>query len=286
MKSQVAVIAILVLIVASSVSYYAGESLNGSTKSVTETSTSTTISTLLPPATTTTQFLTSSVTSTITSTTTSTSTSTLTSTLTETGAGTTFTTTATSSRTVYVQASTSGSRDASCLLPVPSNATMTFIRTSSFSGTMVTYANGLTEVFLEYSCRQPISNDTYNYGPSPRVTFYQFAMAAVTNQTFIHDENGSVYLYSQPGSRPLSSMGTDYTVVGNGGQYFELIFYHYTDSSENWCGDPNQSAKIISSGVSVQFFGPFTGTWQLSRPTIRVLNPGDIYQANSCLRTG
>lgn len=106
-----------------------------------------------------------------------------------------------------------------CILGVPQNATISTFGQSFFNttwGTVVTYSNGIQAFFPTVGCPQPVAID-----------YYQMATAAVTNNTFIAMENGSVYYFA----------GLGETVTLSGGQTaVALRFDYYNNQTVNVCG--------------------------------------------------
>lgn len=206
---------------------------------------------------------------------------------------TTVTDTTTIPTTVYAPSPPNSIPADSCITPIANGENVTLVSTSLFSGTMVSYGNGSRMVIPENSCPQPISNSTYYYegitAPSWSKVLtdnYQLAEAAATNQTFIHDENGSTYYYSQPDSSPFSTNSAD--AIDSSGFYYDftVIFYHYSNQSQDWCGSPGDSRLVVQSGIEVTFSAYFGSTWDLKDPTIQMMSSGDLGLENTCVISG
>jgi hypothetical protein len=227
---------------------------------------------------------------TVTSTSTTTSESITTSTFVSTA---TVTDTSTTATTLLATSPPASIPSGSCITPVPAGANATLMSTSAFTGTMVNYGNGSTVVIPEDSCPQPVSNQTYDYEGITTPSWskvltnnYQLAVAAVTNQTFIDDENGTAYFYSQPGSSPYSTGSSDAVEWSGFYYYFTLIFYHYSNASQNWCGSANDRTKLVVSGIEVTFTAYFGSTWDLKDPSIQMMSPSDLGLDNACVIAG
>ena len=181
-----------------------------------------------------------------------------------------------------------------CLLPVPANASVSFVMTSAFSGTRVAYANGTEVVYPEYACPQPVSDSTYATawpGVPIRIPTNQFELAldVVTNRTFVADENGSTYLFSQ--YRSFQSLGQQY-LHGVQGLTVDIYFFHYGNQSHHWCNN-STSRRDILGGIVAEFFAPFQedvngtyvpGSWAMSGPDIVVMNAALVGLENVCTR--
>jgi hypothetical protein len=176
-----------------------------------------------------------------------------------------------------------------CLLPVEANASLSGSGTAEVEGTLVAYAPGDQVFYPDDECPQPVSNETYSYVaidlPSwsrVRTDNYELALAAVTNKTFIGQENGSTYLYSQPCSSPLSSESSCHLSSEGNSYLLTLIFYRYSSVSQAQCGDTNQMRRVVLSGIEVTFSAAFGGSWDLSNPQIQMMSQSDVSLDNGC----
>jgi hypothetical protein len=213
------------------------------------------------------------------------------------------TVTVTSSETLPVTGSTFSSTSSplslgSCLLPVEASANSTLYENGSIVGTMVTYGPGQQVFFPQDLCPQPVSNVTYSYSAGfqpkiPDTNDYQLAVDAVSNPRFDSLENGTTFLYSQPGfprgySTTLNGDGVYGAINGTNGYSFSLFFFNYSDVINNCFGNVMFN---VTAGIEANFFAPFQqtvsgaavpGTWNLNDPTIHALTPGEITTEDLC----
>lgn len=139
---------------------------------------------------------------------------------------------------------------------------------------------------------------TYEYGanfpgmtPSIPTSNYQLALATVTDPQFVALENGTTYLYSQPGTLPLSSADDNQLQSDAQGDEFPLYFYHYGDVGRP-CFD-GFDGLTPTSGIEVVFFAPYqqvatvdnhpTSNWNLTDPSISMMPASEIQLEDACI---
>jgi hypothetical protein len=99
-----------------------------------------------------------------------------------------------------------------CLFDVPQNATLSSFGTANVGGvygTVVSFSNGINASFPVIGCPQPVEH-----------IYFEMALAAVTNSTFIAMENGSAYYYAGTGptvalSENRSAVALQFNTYGN-----------------------------------------------------------------------
>ncbi len=218
------------------------------------------------------------------------------------GTGRTTTSTVVSTTTTTVEVtqapSSSLSLSAECLLSVGARANITISGDKNTTGVTATLASGQTTFFPQNQCPQPISNQTFAYstgfGQKVATNYYQLALDAVSNPMFVSLENGTTFLFSQPGSAPLSTTANGNGVYGNfNGSYeysFSVLFYHYTNTFLPYIGCDHFN---VTAGIEVDFFAPYyqqysngvptEGNWNLTNPSVHALSSNVIAgEVDSC----
>jgi hypothetical protein len=178
---------------------------------------------------------------------------------------------------------TTASSVGSCLLPLEASAT-----TAGYAmGTLVTYAPGEQVYYPEFQCPQPVENRTFEYQAITSsfkvpTNEYQLALTAVSNPEFTSLENGTEYVYSQPGFWSYSTFGNSQWELSPTGYYYDVVFYHYSNSTHDWCG-PNTPRPTVLSGIVASFFAPFGSNWELLDPSIQMMSQNDVGSNNYCV---
>jgi len=164
---------------------------------------------------------------------------------------------------------------------------------------MVTYGPGEQVFYLEDLCPQPVSNRTYTFSTIgepkiPGTNNYQLAVAAVSNPQFVSLEDGTTYLYSQPGSGSYSSQTNNEGTYNGNGYWFTLYFFHYSNMTYHPCGISGATAFNVTAGIEVDFYAPFfqtvngtsgPGIWNVTAPTISAMSTNDLFLENNCIIT-
>ena len=192
----------------------------------------------------------------------------------------------TTSSNLQVEGSSSAT-GASCLISVPVDAHLGLFANATFNGNNVTYPDGISVLFSEYSCPRPASS-----GSSQGPDVYAMVVAAENNSSFIAAENGSQFLFQQPGGLVCNTVGEQKCSV-------TLFFYHYGENSSLFrCGgglNGNFSMlyqRDVLAGISVTFYtmgqasnnGVNASTaWDLQAPAIQAMPAGQVmpYYYNS-----
>jgi hypothetical protein len=196
-----------------------------------------------------------------------------------------------STRTVTVTvtqapSSLSLSLSAECLLSVGAGANITRSGNKNTTGVMATLASGRTTFFPQNQCPQPVSNQTFAYstgfGQKIATDYYRLALDAVSNPKFVSMEDGTTFLFVQPGSVPLSTTANGNGVYGNfngSDDYsFSVLFYHFTNTFLPYLGCDHFN---VTAGIEVDFFAPYyqqyssgvpiEGNWNLTDPSVHAL---------------
>jgi hypothetical protein len=129
-----------------------------------------------------------------------------------------------------------------CLFDVPQNATLGSFGAANVGGvygTLVSFSDGLNASFPVVRCPQPVDH-----------AYFEMAMAAVTNSTFIAMENGSAYHYA--GTGPTVTLSENRSAVA-------LQFNTYgNETGLTGCG-ATYGMRILGQ-ISVLFFPSSTGS--------------------------
>jgi len=170
----------------------------------------------------------------------------------------------------------------SCLISVPAGAQLGLFANSTFNGNNVTYANGTSVLFSNYSCPRPVFG-----GSSQGADVYAMAVAAVRNSSFVAAENSSEFVFQQPSGLVCSTVGAQNCSM-------TLFFYHYGENSTLFrCGgglNGNYSMlyrRDALAGITVTFYtagqaGPDgvsnSTAWDLQNPTVQAMPAGLVTQ--------
>jgi len=170
---------------------------------------------------------------------------------------------------------------AACFVSIPAGSQQGDFANSTFNGDKVTFPNGTSVLFSNYSCPRPIFG-----GSNQRANLTELAVAAVANSTFLSAENGSEFLFLQPGGLVCSTAGLQKCSI-------TLYFYHYGANSTLFrCGgglNPNNAQMLYRrdalAGLTVTFYttSPMTNnevnsdtSWDLQHPVIQAMSPDQL----------
>jgi hypothetical protein len=169
-----------------------------------------------------------------------------------------------------------------CVFPAPAEAQETSVWNSTFEGMVLTYSNGTTGYFSEFSCPQPLSTeDTGSQDNFTTVSQYELALAAETNSTFVNAENGSQYV--------PNSYGFEGASVGLGPREIDVYFWQYSASSSNVTCSANISLfqRPAVAGMLVIFktycqyvYASCINVWNLHDPNIQFVSSSQVTEHN------
>jgi hypothetical protein len=185
--------------------------------------------------------------------------------------------TTTAPSVVSLKSSNNKLGNAECFVSIPAGSQQGDFANSTFNGDNVTFPNGTSRLFSNYSCPRPIFG-----GSNQGANLTELAVSAVTNESFLAAENSSEFLFLQPSGLNCSTIGSQKCSV-------TLYFYRYGENSTLFrCGggaDPNLAKMLYRrdalAGLTVTFYttGPATNnavnsntSWDSKDPIIQVMS--------------